>query len=194
MYQLLETIKLENGIIINQGYHQRRIDDSAKKLNQNKFELAEIIIPQEYKFGIYKMRIIYSEKVEKVELQKYQIKKIERLKFIENDKITYNFKFLNRIDIENLLVQKGNCDDIIIAKNGEITDTSYANLIFIKNGEYFTPINPLLNGTKRDYFIDEKILNPILIRPKDIDRFEYCKIINAMINIDDSPIIQNIRF
>jgi len=194
MYQLLESIKIENGIIINQEYHQRRIDDSAKKLNQNKFELAEILIPQEYKLGVYKMRIIYSNKIEEIDFQEYQIKKIECLKLVENDNINYNFKFLNRIEIENLLIQKGNCDDIIIAKNGEITDTSYSNLVFIKNGEYFTPINPLLKGTKREYFINEKILNPILIKPRDIDRFEYCKIINAMINIDDSPIILNIRF
>lgn len=192
MCQLLESIKVEDGIIFNLDYHQKRIDFSSKHFNQNGFKLSEIIIPQEYSCGLFKLRIIYSDNIEKIEFEKYKKKQVECLKIIISNTIEYNFKFANRVQLNELLSLRDDSDDIIIVKNGEFTDSSYSNLLFIKNGEYFTPISPLLKGTKRSYLIDNKIINPILITVKDLDKFEYCKIINSMIDIENSPIISKI--
>lgn len=194
MYQFLETIRLEDGIFINQEYHQARIDETSKVFNCAKFNLCNILIPQEFSKGLYKTRIIYSSIIESIEFQNYKIKAIGQLKLIECNDITYNYKFLNRISINNLLNQLDECDDIIIIKNGELTDSSYANIIFEKNSEFFTPQHPLLNGTKRKFLINQKEIVPLLIKPNDIDIFENCRIINAMINIEESPIIKNIKF
>lgn len=193
MYQFLETIRLEEGNLVNQNYHQSRINDTSKYFSLNGFDLDKLTIPKQFMKGLFKLRIEYANTILKIEYQEYKIKQIDSLKIIEDNSIIYNFKYLNRSRINKLLEKKDDCDDIIILKNGEITDTSYSNLIFVKNGEYFTPINPLLNGTKRRYLIDLREIIPNLIKPRDLDNYEYCKIFNAMINIEDSPIIKNIK-
>lgn len=192
MYQLLETIRIENKTIINQQYHQNRIDDSTSILQLNRFDLNEIEIPNNLTNAIYKLRIIYSNNIELIEYEKYKIKNINKLKIITDNEIEYKHKFIDRTRINQLFEKRKECDDIIILKHNKITDTSFSNLIFVRNGEYFTPKYPLLNGTKRKYLIDNKIINPIDIYLGDLDKYEYCKIINAMINIEESPLIKNI--
>ena len=64
----------------------------------------------------------------------------------------YSFKFSNRKAIDDLLKFRNGCDDILIVRNGLITDTSYSNVVFRKDNMYFTPNFPLLNGTKRQNF------------------------------------------
>lgn len=194
MYRLLESIRVENGMMMNQNYHQHRISESSKKLNLTPFDLHKIEIPDNYKNGMVKLRIVYSFDIESIKFEFYNMKKINSLKIIENDSIEYKYKFYDRSRLNDLIHFKGNCDDIIITKYGFLTDTSYSNIVFSKNGEYFTPNTPLLAGTMRQKLLDKKIINEISIKISDIDKFEYCKIINAMIKIEDSPKIKEIVF
>jgi 4-amino-4-deoxychorismate lyase len=83
------------------------------------------------------------------------------------------------------LAQKDDCDEILITRNGLITDTSYSNVVFGQGEQYFTPESTLLNGTKR-----QKLLQEGKITEKRIDRnslIEYDRIylINAMLDITD---------
>ena len=80
MYQLLETIRIDDGEIQNMDYHQRRINQSSKELNLKGIDLDKIEVPCEFKKGKVKLRIIYSDFIENVEFQTYHIKKIHILK------------------------------------------------------------------------------------------------------------------
>jgi 4-amino-4-deoxychorismate lyase len=67
-----------------------------------------------------------------------------------------------------------------MVQNGLITDTSISNLIFFDGKEWFTPANPILQGTCRDRLMAEGRLIAKEIRIDDLDLFIGCKLINAM--------------
>lgn len=194
MCQLLETICIKNGTMVNIENHQKRIDKSTAIYKYNSFDLSKVIIPESCLGGTFKLRIIYSNTIEKIEFVKYTPKKINSLKVIEDNRIDYSMKYLDRTSLERCLSKKKECDDIIILKNNELSDTSFSNLLFIRNEEYFTPLHPLLEGTKRSLLLQQGVIETQIIKLSDIDKFEYCKIVNSMINIEESPVITSIVF
>jgi 4-amino-4-deoxychorismate lyase len=153
--------------------------------------LKFIIIPEKFRSGLIKCRVIYSEEIESVEFSEYQIKKIDSLKIVECGDFIYDHKFLNRNKLDEL--KRGNTksdsQEILIIKNGLITDTSYSNVAFYDGTKWFTPSTPLLKGTKRASLIDEGLLHEEEIRLKDLKKFSQLKLINAMIDLDESPAI-----
>ena len=65
------------------------------------------------------------------------------------------------IKTRNQLIEKRkHADDIIIVKNGLVTDSFYANLAFLKNGIWFTPETPLLLGVQRQFLLSQKTIQP----------------------------------
>ena len=72
-------------------------------------------------------------------------------------------------------------DDIIIEKKGFITDTSIANLAFYDGEQWFTPKNPLLEGTMRAKLLDEGFLQTREIKRSEISHYTKVALMNAMI-------------
>ena len=85
--------------------------------------------------------------------------------------------------------------DILIIKNKEITDTSYANIAFWDGSKWLTPANPLLSGVKRQFLMNRGSIFPADIRLNDLHLFKHAVMINAMLDLEDSPVIdlRNIR-
>ena len=52
----------------------------------------------------------------------------------------YNYKWEDRSQLDALYAKRENVDDILIVKNGLITDTLYANIAFEKSGQWFTTV------------------------------------------------------
>lgn len=142
---LLETIKIEGGRFHNLKYHTERMNAASSGLNMSKgsFDLKAFLtgfsIP---KTGIWKYRIFYSNKIQNIHLSKYKFRQINSLKLIEDDTIEYGFKYANREKLNRLFSEKNDCDDIIIVKNGFITDSYYGNILFFKkgNGLHLKPV------------------------------------------------------
>jgi 4-amino-4-deoxychorismate lyase len=112
---------------------------------------------------------------------------------IENNKIYYSLKFTDRSQINGLLKQKGDYDDILIVKNGFITDTSISNIVFYNGNEWTTPATPLLKGTCRDKLLKEGKIKEEIIKINDLHKLKSFCLINAMICGDLLPIpIENI--
>jgi 4-amino-4-deoxychorismate lyase len=82
-------------------------------------------------------------------------------------------------------LQKSGCNDIIIIKNGLVTDASSSNLVFKSSKGLFTPENYLLPGTKRRLLLDRKKIKEQRIRVEDIKTFDSVYFINAMIDLED---------
>ena len=87
-------------------------------------------------------------------------------------------------------------DDILIVKNGLITDSSFCNIIFKNEEGLFTPLNPLLKGTKRQYLLDKNIIKEREIYLQNLNEYNEVILINAMIDIEDNINlkVENIHF
>jgi 4-amino-4-deoxychorismate lyase len=92
-------------------------------------------------------------------------------------------------------VNDATADDILIIKNGFITDTSFSNIAFFDGTQWFTPFTYLLNGTQRQHLLRQGAIVETEITPSDLKQFRYAKLINAMLDLETSPLIdiQNIR-
>ncbi|HCL58056.1 MAG TPA: hypothetical protein DHW82_13760 [Spirochaetia bacterium] len=191
MSRLLETIKCLNGRIYNLEYHQKRFNRARKTLfNQNDFlslqdEIAQNQIPEN---GLYRLRILYQEKIEKIEWIGYQKKMIHSLQCVIDDRLSYNYKWEDRRDFEKLLLKKNNADEILIIQNGRLTDTSFSNIALYDGKKWLTPSKPLLEGTKRAKLLDEGLIFEEEIFLKDLKHFKRISLINAMLDLEESMI------
>ncbi len=197
MCLLVESICLENGKLKNISYHNKRFNLSRKNLFgiDEKVDLNNIIkIPEDIDSSVYKVRVIYSRKIEKIEFEKYVFRKRETLRVIFSDDIDYSYKYLDREKLEELFKLRKECDDILIVKNKHVTDTFASNIIFFDGNKYLTPAYPLLKGTKRQFLIDNGAILEDEILVKDLKHFKGFKLINAMLDFDENMLpIDNIK-
>lgn len=195
MSRLLESIKIIDGSLQNLDYHQARIDFSLRKTFgvSHLWPLNRLISVDENLKKIHKCRFIYDDKTFFYQISPYEIRKIRTLRLTEADTLEYSLKWENRSHIEFHLDERGNADDIIMIKNGWITDASYANLAFFDGNCWHTPSTPLLAGTKRQLLIDREQLLVRTIRPSDLKKYSKVSLINAMLDLDDLVIpVENI--
>jgi 4-amino-4-deoxychorismate lyase len=159
-----------------------------------KIDLASVIsIPENCCSGIYKVRVLYGCSIDQIEIEPYSFRKIKSLKVVSADHIDYHLKYSDRQILQNLYAQRGDCDDIIIIKNGLITDSFAANLVFFDGEKWVTPASPLLKGTKRQLLLDLGIITTKEIREEDIQCFQKVGLINAMIDFEEMPVIATIQ-
>ncbi len=190
MSLLFETIKVVNNTIINIDYHNERVNQSRQQLLNacDKWDLSTIIaIPELKPEQVYKCKIIYSEKPVSIEFHPYVIKPLRTLKLIECSNVDYCYKYFDRSHLEILKLSNDQTDDIIIVQHQRITDCSYANIVFYDGEKWVTPATPLLKGTKRQQYIDNQLIFERDITISDLQYFTKARIINAMIDLDESP-------
>ena len=177
-----ETIRIENKIAHNIFYHQKRFNRTRKELynSADLIDLQSLITPPSN--ALYKCRIVYDEKIRKIEYLPYT-KKIPRTFTLIEANIEYSYKFSDRKTIEKLK-KKSTQEDIIIVKNGLLTDTSISNMAFFDSETWFTPKLPLLEGTMRAKLLDEGFLKEETIKVNDLARFTNFALMNAMIGFE----------
>ena len=180
MSLLLETIKIEDGHIENLFYHQIRFDKSRRELFNitDKTDLSSLIeAPQK---GLYRCRIIYDKEIHTVEYIPYIPKEIKTLKIITSN-IDYNYKYADREELNSLLEKAYEYDEIIIEKDGYLTDTTISNIAFYNEDKWFTPAQTILDGTMRAKLLDEKFLHPKDIKKEDLKNYSQIALMNSMI-------------
>ena len=182
----LETICILHGEIQNMQCHEERMQQTAAHFGFNAPKLPDLpaLLPDKLQDTKVKCRIIYHKAIQEVSFESYLPKKITSLKLIEAS-VDYSFKFADRRQLNALLAQKGDCDGILITRNGLITDTSYSNVVFSKGEQYFTPESPLLNGTKRQKLLREGVIAERIIHRNTLPEYDCIYLINAMLDIDD---------
>ncbi len=191
MSQFIETIRLKDGVTSSLSYHEERMNRSVEEVlkSEQKFDLdnalSSLTLPPK---GLHKIRLVYDIEIKSIEITPYRKKEIRQLKIVYDNAISYDYKFETRNELEHLFSQRDDCDDIIIIKNYQVTDASYANLIFRKNNQWFTPKTFLLNGTTRKQLLERKIIFEEKITINDLYRYEKVKLINAMLQFDGPEI------
>lgn len=191
MSRLIESIKLENGQFHRLHYHQARVDHSMFDLFQLKNAIrlsTEIAKHQHPKAGLFKCRIVYEKQIESIEFLPYEIRKVESVKVVHDNSIVYPYKYEERSKITALFDQRQFCDEVLIVKNGFVTDCSYSNIIFFDGVKWITPNAPLLKGTMRQFLLDAAEIKEKPVAIQDIPSFKSFRLINAMMGFDGPEI------
>jgi 4-amino-4-deoxychorismate lyase len=190
MCRLFESIKCVDGIPQNLSYHQARIElaFSVHFPKKQTLDLDEILPLKKNLQGIFKWRVTYDSNSANTSLETYHIRPVKSLKIVYGSHLNYGHKYDDRRVINELFANRLEHDDIIILKNGFVTDSSYANLIFYTKGLWYTPSQPILPGTKRQQLIDTGKIIMANIKSSDITKFEKVSLINAMLDLGDVEI------
>ena len=149
-----ETIKCEDFEVFNLEYHNKRVANTIG-LNIN---LQEYIYPISHE--LLRCKVIY-DKNGIIDVTYFPYKKRE---------IT-SFKIVN-------------CDEIIIIKEGVVTDTSIANIAIFYQGNWITSKQCLLKGTVRNRLLEEKRLIEKDINLPMLQSASKIALMNAMIDFD----------
>jgi 4-amino-4-deoxychorismate lyase len=192
MSRLIESIRLYDGAFSRLELHQARIDHSFRQIYKSnpKWQLETFLKNQEIPAqGLYKCRVVYDDELVEVEFTPYQAKTIQTLRLVEDNEIEYSHKWEDRDHLNKLFAMRGNCDDILIVKNGLITDTLYANIVFEKSGKWFTPQSRLLNGTMRQFLLQRGVIEEREISVDNFKDYERFKLINAMLEFDSPAVV-----
>jgi 4-amino-4-deoxychorismate lyase len=194
MCLLLETIKIENGKIRNLEYHNRRFNSSRKALfgTGDKTDLGSLItVPADLGAGVFRCRVLYREEIEKIEFIPHVNREVRSLKLVSADDIDYSLKYADRKILELLFEQRAECDEILIVREGFITDTSISNIVFRRtDGAWITPDTPLLNGTMRMFLLESGAISEAPVRSGDLNNYTGAKMINCMLDLESSPLIR----
>lgn len=181
MCQLFETIRIENGVAQNLGYHQQRVNQLA---SHALFDyISRLELPR---VGTYRLRIDYTPTyIVQHTITPYVPRLINSLRLVVvDDNFQYPHKWADRSLLEQAFAQKGDADEVLLVRNGLITDTSFSNLLFLDGKQWVTPAEPLLAGTCRARLVHQQRIQATTIQVEDLAHFSHFMLINAMRDFD----------
>lgn len=179
----IETIRCVRSQLENIAFHNRRMHHTRGELfDADDFQdLRELIqIPDLLPTHVYKCRVTYRRYIESVEWEIYSRRQIASLQLVHNEIIDYPFKYRQRHDLDRIYSQKKKCDDVLIVRNGYLTDTYVCNIALLKDNNWLTPAEPLLKGTQRELLLRQETIFPAYIRSEDLNNFTQIRLFNAM--------------
>jgi 4-amino-4-deoxychorismate lyase len=190
MSLLLESIYLKDGVLRNLAYHEARMRDSLDVVfnSSQSIDISVLNYKSLPTTGLHKVRVVYDTQIRSVEIVPYEIRPVKSLKLVYANDVSYDHKFLDRTRLESLYSNRANADDILIVKNGLITDSFYANVIFKKAEKWFAPKSYLLKGTMRESLLDKGLVKEEVITIDNYREYESCKLINSMLGADGREI------
>ena len=191
MCQFIETIRVFDGRPCNLPYHVARVNDTCRHFWNRCFPIPfeQVLRKVRFPAGLCKLRFVYDESgVQDVSCQTYVPRKIGSLQIVYDDDVDYSFKKSDRSYLNLLKLQQGDADEILIVKQGIITDTSFTNVAFFDGHQWFTPSAPLLRGTMRASLLDRHAVIERDIRVADLSSYRAVSLINAMLPLRQSEL------
>ncbi|SER79386.1 para-aminobenzoate synthetase / 4-amino-4-deoxychorismate lyase [Gracilibacillus ureilyticus] len=193
-FSLLESILLENGTYPLLDYHLKRLHDSAIYFSYkwNKKELIHHLseLANKYPHGKYKVRLLLDQHgsisvtADHINELSEPIHSLIALKPISSDNVFLYHKTTNRSIYKNYdqYLPEGYMTTLLWNENGFLTEFTIGNVVFEKNGMYYTPpvSDGLLNGTMRAKLIDKKIIKEKQIPVQNIDEYDQIWFINSV--------------
>jgi len=192
MCRLFETIRIVNGIPMHLRWHEERMLRSGygSRLTAHAPRLDDLIkVPEEMRRGTVRCNVFYTTEILEITFTHYVRRHVKSLKTVDAGSLDYHLKFADRSGLQALFEMRGECDDIMIVKDGLITDASMANLIFFDGLNWHTPAKPLLEGSCRARLLAEGRITTADIRVGDLSLYLGCKLINAMRDPEQEEII-----
>jgi 4-amino-4-deoxychorismate lyase len=188
----IETICCENRILKNLEQHEARLNRTRRELwgCPDYWNLDELVeIPESIGNEIHKCRLLYGNEVEEIKWEPYNFRQIRKIRRVYHDTIDYSFKYEMRDELNTLFAQRQDADEILIIKNGFVTDSFYYNVALFDGEQWFTPTTYLLPGTQRALLLENGTISRAGIAEKDLERYSHIKLINAMVEWDRAPML-----
>lgn len=188
----IETLKVADGKFTNAPAHLKRLNETMQEVYgiHTAFRLTDDLIPADKKQGVVKCRIEYGKCIHRIEFEMYQPRPVHSLKIVDGKEVDYHLKYADRSPLTRLLDLKEEYDDILITRNGKITDTSYSNVVLSNGSDYVTPSSFLLNGTKRRLLVEQEKIKVTDVDINDLPRFTRLHFINSMLDIEDNIFVE----
>lgn len=183
MCRFVESIQLYNGEFKRLGFHQERINKAIEDYfpDVKVFDVVEALsrtsFPAE---GLFKCRLIYDSGIITIEITPYVRREIHTLRLVETEMESSPYKKEDRSLLNDAFARRGNCDDIILVKNGLLTDTSFTNIALFDEVHWVTPRIPLIYGVNRTELVKLGILIEKDITLSDLVNFKRVSLFNAM--------------
>ncbi|WP_406945111.1 aminodeoxychorismate synthase component I [Halobacillus sp. SY10] len=190
-FQLLETMKLENGSIDLLDDHLDRIIASASyfayPIKRSDLEKKCSQVAKAYPSGLYKTRMLVDEEG-KAEIEVYGIKSSASCVtgILSDDPINEENPFLFHKTTHRDVYHRHRSDEaeatLLWNRRGELTEFTIANLVVNIDGYYYTPPVDcgLLAGTYRKNLLRCGKLKEKVLYKKDIHKFDEVWMINAV--------------
>ncbi len=192
-FSLFETMlwKKDDGIFLL-DYHMKRLIDSAEYFGFN-FDLLAL------KDNLDNLQILTEKAVIRIELEKTGNTKIELKEYPEhkseiwqvkvskkticsNNRMLYH-KTTDRRVYDDIRKEYSDFDDVIcINENGEVTESSIANIVIMIDHNLYTPPVKcgLLNGTYRQYLLDNNEIAEMIITVDTLHNADKVYLINSV--------------
>ena len=132
-----------------------------------------------------KCRVEYTREVLKVEYVPYRMRPVHSLRLVTCDEIDYSYKSTDRQCLNDLFAQRAGHDDILIIRDGLLTDTSICNVALWNGTSWITPARPLLCGTMRAYLLDKGLVQAEDIPVEDLPKYTRIRLFNALIEFGE---------
>ena len=173
-----ETLRVNDGKILNLEYHQRRVTKTRRffgfedtlKIQEEDFDLP--------KNGEYRLRFDYAKDIKSFTCRALTCREFKAFRVV-NSNVKYAHKYANRDELDALKVDE---KDLIIVKDGLLSDTTIANIALHVEGIWLTPKTPLLAGTTRDRLLQSGFLKCADLRIEDLKNAKNFAIMNALID------------
>ncbi len=186
----IETIRYAGGRLHLLDLHDSRMRDTQREvfgqvsccLTEQLFHVPAHLADCE----VVKCRVVYGREIEKIEYEAYTPRPLDRLRLVTDDAVDYHLKYLERSCLAYPDVEHCDGEGLVIVKNGLVTDSTYANLLFYAGEKVYTPSTPLLPGVMRRHLLATGCVEAVALRPADILPgnalgITHATIINAML-------------
>lgn len=198
MCRFVETIRLQNHELYNIALHQLRYENTARRFFGIGYAIEDIAkVASQFveRDGVNKIRIVYDGSgIVNVACEAYEMKCVRTLRLVECNDIDYTYKYADRSELDKAMNMRGNCDNVVIVRNGLLTDTSYTNIALYDGKHWLTPAHPLLKGTALMRLLNEGKLVSADIKAEDVGKFSRLAMFNAMIDFGKMVLpVENVR-
>ncbi|MEL6389328.1 MAG: aminotransferase class IV [Bacteroidota bacterium] len=184
MFLFIETIQVKNGTFPLLHLHEQRLNQTRATFwsNTSPINLLDyLLIPMDWKTGTHKCRVTFGKDIQKIEFETYAIRPIRTVQLVDASHIDYSYKYADRANLNELFEQRGDSDDILMTKDGEITDSWYCNTAFSTGTHWYTPQRPMLAGVRRRHSLETNQMSERVIHAEDLNQYTHFCLFNAMI-------------
>ncbi|PIB34529.1 hypothetical protein BFP72_03435 [Reichenbachiella sp. 5M10] len=192
MCQYIESICYRGGRPESLALHQSRMNRTFAVCypGVEPHDLT-VLLPEIPDHQRFKCRVLYDASEIYVEFIEYFVPQISTLRVVHSDDIVYSLKAIERGGLTRAYDQRGEADDVLIVRDGYVTDSYFANLAFYDGEKWVTPDTCLLEGVKRSSLLEQGMVEVQPIRLSEVMQFEKVSLINAMLNLGEVEINVN---
>lgn len=191
----IETMRWSGGRFHLAELHRNRMERTRKEVFGRFCPAIGDWLPHEPEMPAdvtLKCRVTYGREIQDVKFVPYVPKTVRSLRLVDGGGIDYHLKRADRSGLVILAEGRGDADEVIIVRDGCVTDTSYSNLVFESAAGLITPSTPLLRGVMVEHLLRIGKVTERLILADDLsggNRYGITGVylVNAMLPLGSVP-------